>query len=115
MARELTKKGERLLEKSKQKYDGIDYVQNMMNWATRNLPKEDILEIIKGADGKVVGLEKLQKEVMELEEQLIIKRKELLKKTMALYFMKQEKGNANEGSLIGFSEWMNSISKRWGD
>lgn len=103
-----------MLEQSKKKYNGVDYVQNMMMWATHNLPKEDILEIIKSADGKVLGLEKLQQEVMQLEEQLQVKRKELLKKTMALYFMKQSEVKKDEGSLISFSEWMNSVSSRYG-
>lgn len=110
----LTKKGEKMLEQSKNKHTGVDYVQNMMMWATSNLAKEDILEIIKSADGKVIGLENLQKEVMLLEETLMIKRKELLKKTMALYFMKQSEVKKDD-NLLGFNTWMNSLSSRYGN
>lgn len=114
MERALTKKGERMLEQSRQKHTAVDYVQSMMHWATNNLEKEEILEIINSADGKVVGLDKLQAEVMDLEEKLRIKRKELLKKTLALYFIKPDKKHANEGNLIEFSEFMNSFSRRDG-
>jgi hypothetical protein len=115
MTGKLTKKGERMLQKARSvKYNAMDYIQVMMAWANDNLEQEDILEIIKGPEGKVVGLERLQLEVMQLEERLKMKRKELVKKTMALYFMKQEKPPAeNQGQMIGFNEWMTEVSSRY--
>lgn len=109
----ITKKGQKLLAKSKEiRYDATDLIQNMMGWATENLSEDEILEIIKGEEGKSIGLERLQKEVMNLEEQLRDKRKELLKKTMALYFMKQKPSKSNE-HLVGFNEMMGEISERY--
>ncbi|MBU0628260.1 MAG: hypothetical protein KKC75_03655 [Nanoarchaeota archaeon] len=115
MAGELTKKGKELLEKSRSmKYNAIDYVKTMMAWANDNLSQDEILEVINCKEGKVIGLDNLQKEVMGLEETLKMKRKELLKKTLALYFMKQDNGHKDGDSLVGFSESMNSLSSRDG-
>ena len=115
MTGELTKKGRELLEKSRSmKYNAVDYVKTMMAWANDNLSQDEILEIINCKEGKVIGLDALQKEVMGLEDTLRIKRKELLKKTLALYFMKQGNGHKDGDSLVGFSESMNSLSRRDG-
>jgi len=96
------------------KYNAIDYVKTMMAWANDNLAQEEILEVINCKDGKVIGLDSLQKEVMRLEETLRVKRKELLKKTMALYFMKHDKSHVDSDNFIGFSDYMNSLSRRDG-
>ena len=102
-----------MLMKSKSaKYNAMDHMQTMMSWANDNLEQEDILEIIKGPEGKVVGLDKLQIEVMDLEDKLRVKRKELFKKTMALYFMKEGNTNRQEGNMIEVSDWMNSMARR---
>ena len=71
----------------KSNYDAVDYIQTMMLWAKDNISKEEMLEIIKGDEGKVVGVERLQQEVDQLEVMLKRKKRELLKKTMALYFL----------------------------
>jgi hypothetical protein len=97
----------------KMNYNGVDYIQTMMMWATQHMDKEEIMDIIKGADGKATGIDRLQREIQELEIIIQQKRKEFLKKLMALYFMKPDKNPVNN-SLIEFNEWINSISRRYG-
>ena len=94
-------------------YNGVDYVQSMMLWAKDNMSKEEIIEVIKGDEGKTIGVERLQEEIERLEMMLNQKKREFLKKTMALYFLKLDVNpNRNEGSLHGLETWFESLVRR---
>ena len=75
--------------------NGLEYIESMMLWAKDNISKEEMIDIIKGEEGKAVGAAQLQKEIDELESRLRNKKKELLKKTMALYFLNKPEKREN--------------------